>query len=346
MIPQRTPLGHIVLIALPSVYLVATNMYEDNGSHLDYDDQIMTLWLGLFALASLVLHAVARWTSRPALSTQTRIAQWSAAAAQGIAVALAYGGGVNLDGRQLGLILAGIAVAIIGLYYGIVWLVRRFKKSRAPVSETEIETDETQPTTAPLTAPISAASSRLSQTLAVAATLVVFALSALASAFTDELFGWAPEVVHYFEGNAFIPIVPLALRSLMEIGIPVALVLTFRKRLLALDAQKILFMVAIAFLAAKGTLGSSLTSNIPLIWVSAQDAEELIAAELNTELYAMSLQNPDRLCRYAKTKMPDQVSMPEPNYHFNYGGATYAVFLSELNTTVRDLAVDSGRCKL
>lgn len=339
MIPQRTPLGHIALMALPSTYIAAQEMHLGD-SYFSYEPELMLFWLGLFALVSLALHIVARWTPNVADATranQKAIAQWSAAAAQGIVVALAFGAGLDTDGMVLGLLIGVPTAAVIGLYYGIVWLVRHFKKPA--LSAPEKVTNEDPPTT------VRTASGLPGQTLAVAATFAVFALGTLVPGYAEEFIDWTPHVVHHFEGNAFIPVIPLVLRGLVEIGIPVALVLAFHKRLLALNLQKLVFIVAIAFIAAKGTFGIYLTSNIPLVWMSAQNAEEVLAAELKAELGTMSVQNPDRLCSYAKTQIPELISVPEPNYHFTYHGTTYGVFLSEFTPAVTELANTIGCAK-
>lgn len=333
MIPSRTPLAHLALLALPSAYIAAEEM-NVGDSYFSYKPELMAFWVGLFALVSLILHGTARWNrSLPDSSNATlaALASWSAAAAQGMTLALAFGGGVDANGIELGINVAAAVAAVIGLYYGIAWLTRRIKSGRTP------QAPEASNTTGQAPEAVGAAT-RLDQALALAGTVAVFYLGVLAPDFVDDFFRWRPDVVHVFEGNAFVPVVPLVIRSLIEIAIPVALVLLFRERLLTHNAQKIVFAVSIAFVAATGTFGGTLSQGTPLIWMAATDAEELIGEELKIELRTMAERAPSRLCDYAQTHAPEPYSNTNPNYHFTYRGTPFAVFLSEENSTVRELA--------
>lgn len=344
MIPPRPPLAHLALLAFPSAYIAAEVM-NVGDSDFNYQPEIMALWLGLFAFVSLVFHGMARWNrslTESSSATLSTLASWSAAIAQGIAVALAFGGGIDIDGIRMGLGFAAVVTTIIGLYYGIVRLIRRFRKGRAPaLQSTSAEpSDATGQVQEAIAAP-----NRLDLALAQAGTVAVFYLGVFVPDFVDDFIQWRPDVVHVFEGNAFIPVVPLIIRGLIEITIPVALVLIFREGLLTHNAQKIAFGASIALMAANGTFGSSLSQGTPLIWMSATNAEELIGDELRIELRTMAERMPSRLCEYARTHAPDPYSYTNPNYHFTYRDTPFAVFLSEENATVRELASQIGCAK-
>lgn len=328
MIPQRTRLAHLALLALPSAYIAAQEMHVGD-SYFSFDPLLMLGWLGLFSLAALMLHGAARWSralSESSKATASSLASWSAGAAQGMSIALAFGGGIDTDGMELGLIFAAVVTVIIGLYYGVAWLIRRFKKAPAAA-----------PQSAPSQVPEAIrALSWLDKLLAAAGTVAVFCVGAFAPDYWDAFYFWKPAVLHSFQANGFIPVMSLINRSLIEIAIPVGIVLVFRKRLLALNIQKIAFVVSIAAMAALGTFGSYLSLDVPMIWISADNAEALIGDELKTELYAMAEQNPGRLCEYAAPKPPELGFAP--NFHFTYRSVPFAIYLTEFDPMVREQA--------
>lgn len=333
-------------MALPSAYIAAQEMHMGD-SYFDYDPMLMAFWLGLLAFVALALHGMARWARSLPESTRaslSSIASWSAAAAQGQTIALAFGGGVDTEGIEVGLIFAAPVVVVVGLYYGILWLVRRFRKGRTPaLHQAPEQVQEQAVTIAEQPTETVIVPTRLGQALAVAGTIAVFCFGVFAPDFVDDFYQWRPDVVHFFEANAFIPVVPLIIRSLMEIAIPVALVVAFRKRLLVLNAQKAVVAVSIAAMVAMGTFGSHISQGIPLIWMSADNAEEAIGDELKMELRAMAQQNPSRLCEYAKPRQ--EYSGSPSNYHFSYRDVPFSVFLNEYTPMVRELASQIGCAK-